>query len=209
MANVFIFADNASTTLAGAISPTATTLNVAPGTGAEFPTPGVGQQFALSLTDALTGQQNEIMYCTAIAGDVLTVTRAQEGTIAQSWLAGDIAENRWTAGQAASMVQQVALNPAVIVTASGVFAMTTVSGAIGLNRTVAVSTSSTTLPTGAFVGQEFEIEDLARNFNAHPVTVNYPAGQTGPGGEVSQVLNVNGQCAYFRYYGSNVWSFKS
>lgn len=207
MANIFLFADNASTTIAGAISPTATIVQLAPGTGALFPNPGAGQQFALSFTDAATGEETEITYCTAIAGDTCTIVRAQEGTTAQSWSASDIAENRWTAGQASAMLQAVQLNPARIVTASGVFAMTIADGALGLDRTVAPAISATTLPLGAFIGQEFEFEDLARNFQAFPVTINYPAGQAGPNGAVSQTLNINGQCASFRYYGSNLWSF--
>lgn len=207
MANIFLFADNASTTLAGAITPTAVTVQLAPGTGALFPNPGAGQQFALSFTDAATGEENEITYCTAISGDTCTVIRAQEGTTAQSWSAGDIAENRWTAGQASAMLQAVQLNPTRIVGASGAFAMTTADGAIGLDRTSSPGVSATTLPLGAFIGQQFEFEDLARNFNAFPVTINYPAGQAGPNGATSQVLNINGQCASFRYYGSNLWSF--
>ena len=46
MANTFIFANNASTTLAAPITNAATSLTVSSGTGAEFPTPSAGQQFA-------------------------------------------------------------------------------------------------------------------------------------------------------------------
>lgn len=99
-----------------------------------------------------------------------------------------------------------------IITASGVFVMTTADagGGVGLNRAgAAPGASSTTLPVGSVAGMLYAIEDLNRNFQAGQVTVNYPAGTLGPGGAASQVLNVNGQCAYFRYYGDNVWSFKS
>lgn len=103
--SLFIFANLATTTLASALSPTATTVNLATGTGALFPNPTPGEIFGLTLNDALTGEISEITYCTARSGDVLTVVRGQEGTPALSWNVGDIASNYWTAGQAAALVQ--------------------------------------------------------------------------------------------------------
>ena len=104
------------------------------------------------------------------------------------------------------------LGPTRIVTASGVFAMSTADagGGVGLNRAgAAPGVSSTTLPLGSVPGMIYAIEDLNRNFQAGPVTVNYPVGTVGPGGAANQILNVNGQCGYFRLYPNNVWSFKS
>jgi len=214
LSNVFVFANNASSALAAPITNVATSVTLSAGTGALFPNPSVGppqQQFGLTFNDAATGLLTEICYCTARSGDTLTIVRAQEGTVALSWLAGDLAANLVTAGMMAAMQQSAALNPTRQVTTSGAFTMTTsdAGGAVGLNRVSGVSASSTTLPTGATAGQLYAIEDLARNFQAAPVTVSYPAGQTGPNGATEQVLNVNGQCAYFRYYGSNQWSYKA
>lgn len=208
--SVFLFSNDASTTLAGPITSASTTVTLAAGTGALFPTPGANQQFALTFNDAATGLLTEIVYCTNVTVDTLTIERAQESTTALSWLAGDLAANLNTAGQMAAMVQTAEVNPARQVTASGAFTMTTADagGAVGLNRTSAVNVSSTTLPSGATVGQTYAIEDLAKNFQTYNVTVNYPAGQTGPDGATQQILNSNGQCASFRYYGSNQWSFK-
>ena len=93
-----LFANNAGSTLAGAITNTATTANLQAGTGALFPNPSAGQFFALTFTDALTGLVHEIVYVTARSGDALTFIRAQEGTTAQAWSAGDLAENLLTAG---------------------------------------------------------------------------------------------------------------
>lgn len=207
--STFLFSNNASSTLAGPISNAAVTVNLASGTGALFPNPSAGQQFALTFNDAATGLLTEIVYCTARTGDALTIVRAQEGTVAQSWLAGDLAANLVTAGQMAAMQQSGVLSPSRIVTASGVFVMNTsdANGGVGLNRTSAVGVSSTTLPAGAVAGQLYAIEDLAGNFQADPVTVNAPAGMT-IAGQLTAVLNVNRQCAYFRFYGSNIWSFK-
>ncbi len=207
--STFIFANNASSTLAGPISNAATGLNLASGTGALFPNPSVGQQFALTLNDVSTGLLTEIVYCTARVDDTLTVVRAQEGTVAQNWLAGDLAANLVTKGQMDAMVQTASLYPSRIVAASGVFVMTNAdaNGGIGLNRLAALGVSSTTLPATALAGQLYAIEDLAKNFNAYPVTVNAPAGMT-LAGAAAVVLNVNGQCGFFRFYGSNIWSFK-
>ena len=139
-----------------------------------------------------------------------TIERAQEGTVAQSWLAGDLIANLVTAGQMAAMQQTAEVFPAREITTSGAFTMTTADafGGVGLNRTSSPSASSTTLPAGASNGQTYAIEDLANNFNAYPVTVSAPAGTTiGTASEVE--LNVSGQCAIFRFYEpGNVWSFK-
>jgi hypothetical protein len=98
--------NNASSTLAGPISPSATALNVQSGAGALFPTPGANEYFTLTLNDAATGLRYEICWCTNVTGDTLTVIRAQEGTAAQSWLANDLTSNFWTAGSMAAMAQQ-------------------------------------------------------------------------------------------------------
>lgn len=207
---IFLFANNASSTLAGPISPSATELNLASGGGALFPDPGADEQFALTLVDAATGLQTEILYCTERVGDTLTVVRAQEGTVAQSWLAGDPAANLATAGQMEAMVQTSALYPARIVTISGSFPLTTsdANGGVGLRRVSGVANSSTELPADALVGQTYTVEDLVGNFQAFPCTVAAPAGMT-IAGETSIILNVNRQSATFRYYGSNLWSYNS
>lgn len=94
-----------STTLAGPISNTATSLSVQSGAGALFPNPGAGQYFVVVLNDAATGLVYEVLWCTARSGDTLTVIRAQENTSAQSWLAGDKVLGLMTAGQLETMAQ--------------------------------------------------------------------------------------------------------
>jgi hypothetical protein len=93
-----LFANNASSTLAGAINATSTSLNLAAGSGALFPSPSTGQYFTATLTDAATGLVKEIIYVLAMAGDSATIERGQEGTVPVAWNAGDIFENRLTAG---------------------------------------------------------------------------------------------------------------
>ena len=109
---LFLFANDAATTLAGPIAANSTTANLAAGSGALFPTPTAGQQFAVTFTKAgdPTGLTvNEIAYVTARSGDTLTLLRGQEGTTAKAWAAGDQVENLWTAGSAQVMVQEAKL----------------------------------------------------------------------------------------------------
>ena len=81
-------------------------------------------------------------------------------------------------------------------------------GGVGLNRIVSPAISSTTLPVSTD-GQTYWIEDLSKNFFLYNVTVSFPGGTTGPNGETTSTLNVNGQCAQFRFYAdSNIWSVK-
>src|SRR5450631_2092852 len=96
--SVILFSNDAVSTLAGAITNTSLTANLAPGTGVLFPNPGGGQIFKLTFIDAATGLLNEIVNVTAITGDTITMVRAQEGTVALNWLAGDLAQSLWTAG---------------------------------------------------------------------------------------------------------------
>ncbi len=57
-----------------------------------------GEFYTLTLTDDLTSPtKTEIVKCTAISGNTLTVERAQEGTIALAWVSGDNIELRPTA----------------------------------------------------------------------------------------------------------------
>jgi hypothetical protein len=205
---IILFANNAATTLAAPITSAATTANLTTGTGSLFPSPSGGNLYVGTFVDAATGLLNEIVNVSAMSGDTIsTMVRGQEGTTAKSWLAGDLFNNFVTAGTMTAMVQTASLTPSRIVTASGAFVMTTTdaNGVVGLNRTTSVAVSSTVLPSGALAGQTYKIQDLARNFNAFPVTVNFPAGQVGPGSVLSIVGNVNGQTMAFTYYGSNQW----
>lgn len=101
----FLNTNNAQTTLAGSISNTAVTANLAVGTGVLFPNPGAGQYFVGTFTDAATGLLHEIVWVTARTGDTITMVRAQEGTTGIGWTANDLFEQLWTAGQAQALLQ--------------------------------------------------------------------------------------------------------
>lgn len=88
-------ANNAFGTLAAGIASDATSITLTTGHGDRFPFLGAGDYFYATLID--TSNNLEIVKCTARATDVLTVTRAQEGTTARAYSAGDRIEIRLTA----------------------------------------------------------------------------------------------------------------
>ena len=80
-----IFKNNAASVLAVQAQLVATTLQVANGTGNRFPAPAANEFFYATIQ---TGVNWEIVKCTARAGDVLTVERAQDGSLARLWGVG-------------------------------------------------------------------------------------------------------------------------
>ena len=106
----FVFANNINTTLASPVSPSATTITLA--SSANLPaSPPAGEYLAITLQDAATRLNFEIVYVTAISGATLTVVRAQEGTTALSWLVGDYVFSGPTAGQMSSFASSGFVNP--------------------------------------------------------------------------------------------------
>jgi hypothetical protein len=89
-----ILQNNAISKLAAGIASGATSLTVTAGEGAKFPALGGGDWFPLTLLKP--DNTLEIVRCTARAGDVFTITRAQEGTGAIAFVTGDRVELRLT-----------------------------------------------------------------------------------------------------------------
>jgi hypothetical protein len=87
--------NNASGTLAAAITSGATTLTLTSGQGALFPTLGVGDYCWCTLVD--TSNNVEIIKVTARSTDTLTMTRGQDNTTAQAFAINDRLELRPTA----------------------------------------------------------------------------------------------------------------
>lgn len=102
---VILFANNAQCQLGAPLTSIATTATLASGQGALFPSPTGGQYFTATLVDAATGLNREIVHVTARSGDTVTIVRAQEGTIAQAYNAGDGFNNWFTSGTAAAFNQ--------------------------------------------------------------------------------------------------------
>lgn len=96
--------NNASAELAAGITNVATSVTVETGKGALFPAVGAGLYAKLTLEDAVGNF--EVVHLTARSGDVLTVVRAQEGTVAQAFASGSRIENRITAATLNDFLQK-------------------------------------------------------------------------------------------------------
>lgn len=83
--------NNATTTLASGITAAATSLSVAATTGALFPSPSSPDYFYCTLAGTAG---IEIVKVTARATDTFTITRAQDGTTAKAYSAGETVELR-------------------------------------------------------------------------------------------------------------------
>lgn len=100
-----LFSNDASSLLAASIDAVATSVQVSSGGGASFPNPGADEFFKVALVN--DSGDLEIVHCTSRSGDILTVTRAQEGTSAQAWtLNATRVELRNTAGSMEAMLQK-------------------------------------------------------------------------------------------------------
>jgi hypothetical protein len=86
------FTNNASAELASSINNSVTTIVVAAGQGSKFPVLGSGDYFYATLVDP--SNNLEIVKVTERSTDTLTVERAQDGTTAKSYNAGDRIELR-------------------------------------------------------------------------------------------------------------------
>lgn len=78
----YLYRNRAESTLDGAITDAQTTITVADAT--QFPAPGIDQIVPLVMYDPPQGKY-EVVYCTGVVGNVLTVERAKEDTVAYSW----------------------------------------------------------------------------------------------------------------------------
>lgn len=106
---VCLFANDAVASLAAAVLTTDTELSLATGAGGVFPSPASGDYFNAIIYNAT---QFEYVKCTARAGDVLTVLRAQENTAALAFAASDKVELRLTAATMEGLAQNSQLGSA-------------------------------------------------------------------------------------------------
>ena len=93
-----LFTNNAASVLASSLTAIATSLSVTAGHGARFPTITGSDYFLATLCQmSLTGEVNfEVVKVTARSTDTFTIVRAQEGTTALAYNAGDKVELRLT-----------------------------------------------------------------------------------------------------------------
>ena len=94
-----LYSNNAATTLASGITNSATSLTVATGTGAVFPTITGNQDYFLITLQSVSTGNSEIVLVTARTTDTFTIVRAQEGTTAIAFSTSDYVQQRVTAGE--------------------------------------------------------------------------------------------------------------
>lgn len=104
-----LYTNNASTTLASSIVAGDTSLTVASGQGALFPSP-TGSNYFMCTLQSTSSSALEIVKCTSRSSDTFTIVRAQEGTSAAGFSAGDSVELRLTAGELGNIPQLTATN---------------------------------------------------------------------------------------------------
>jgi len=161
MAGTILWSNNASTTVSGSITAVSTSVALAAGTGALFPSPNpASEYFVATFYDQATKTQYEIVHVTQVVGDVATIVRAQEGTAAQAWTAGDIFANLVTAGTLRSFVQSGAAPASTSVVYVGTDVSTT-PNLIVCNTTPTAAAYAT--------GMQFNIK--VANTNTGPVTL--------------------------------------
>ena len=99
--------NNAYSTLAGSLTNVATSLTVQTGHGDRFPIIASPAYTVITLEDA--SGNREVIKVTARAGaaDTMTIVRAQEGTSARAWAAGDSVELRMTAAEVQTLFDHV------------------------------------------------------------------------------------------------------
>jgi hypothetical protein len=170
-----LFANLALTTVSGAISPTDTTVQLAAGTGNEFPNPLNGSEyFVATFVDQLTGTQNEIVWVTQRVGDTCTISRAKENTSAKSWSAGDEFSNLLTAGQMGVMLQNDGAGAWPINEENIIY----IGEDTGTVNNI-ICTSLDPMPGGGWKrGMTFNI--FVKNTNQGPTNLTLPGGYTAP-----------------------------
>ena len=92
-------ANSPETSLSGALTAAGTTVNVVDGS--------VLPEAPNLLTIGADGSTAETVLMTAKSGNVLTVTRAQNGTTARAWSAGDVIARYFTAADQTAMQENI------------------------------------------------------------------------------------------------------
>ena len=169
------FTNNATTTLAAGITNVATSLTVATGGGAKFPTLTGADVFYATLANS--GGSVEIVQVTARTGDAFTIVRAQDGTTGLAWTTGDKVELRPVAAVLAAMPQLAAANTFTGANAYGTPASLVLTNATGLP--IAGGGTGATTAGGALT-----------NLGAY--AASNPSGFTSNTGTVTSVATGNG-----------------
>lgn len=171
--SVIIFGNNVTSTVTGSITSASTTVNLAVGTGAQFPQPQPGQYFIATFIDQATGTQREIVHVTNITADTATIVRAQEGTTAQAWVVASIFAHLHTAGAMAAMMQKTDVNDGALVHC-------------GVDIGAVNAVVSNTFPPSTSYVQGAQYDIYIQHNNTGPTTANFDGLGAHP------VINLDG-----------------
>jgi hypothetical protein len=155
-----LYTNNAATTLASGITNVATSLTVSAATGGLFPSPTGTDYFFITLENS-AGTVREIVKCTARSTDTLTIVRAQDGTSASAFSAGDKVELRIVADEMTRLTTGV------------------VRGG---------GTDQVFMETGTTVSSDYTLTTGKNALSVGPVTVNSGVSVTVPSGQRWVVL---------------------
>jgi hypothetical protein len=189
MSSAYIASNNGTSTLAAAVTTsTQTTITLAAGHGARFPSPSGGDYTLITLE---SGTTREIVRIVGRSTDVLTVGdvgsaaannvgRGLEGTTATTWAIGDIVSCRMTAalvtrgGNAKTAAELAAVGGAALIgnTAAGNISATTVQAAIN-----ELDTEKAKLAANTFTAsQTISSGSLLGSYGTGGITTNFAAG---------------------------------
>jgi hypothetical protein len=158
----FKFSNSASATLTSSITSTSTSLTVASGLGGLFPGLSAGESFTAVLVDS--SNNLEIVLVTARTGDLLTIVRAQEGTVARAFSSGSKFEMRLTSAALSNFVQ---LDGVQTVTGNKTFSgATTFSG----SATFSGATTFSSAISGSITGNAGTVTDGVYLSTAQTIT---------------------------------------
>lgn len=192
------FTNNATTTLAAGINSSVTSLAVASGAGALFPTLSGSDVFYVTLAN-LSGNV-EIVKVTARSSDTFTIVRGQDNTTALSWNAGDKVELRPIAATMAAMLQTTDIGVSVQAYDAAT-AKTNVNQSFTKSQrgTPVALTDGTTITADFNAGNYFSVTLGGNRTLANPS--NQTAGQSG-----TIVITQDGTGSRTLAYGS-YWKF--
>ena len=176
---VMKFTNNATSTLASSINSSVTSLSVATGQGALFPTLSGGDYFYCTLAN--TAGTVEIVKVTARSTDTFTIVRGQDGTTGASWTAGDKVELRLVAAslndvpkldEANTFTGANAYGTPASITLTNATGLPVGSGVSGLGTGVATALGNTANATGGVVTVDGSAT-LTNKTLTNPTVTNY------------------------------------
>jgi hypothetical protein len=187
------FTNNATATLAASLTTSSTSITVTTSQGALFPTLSAGDYFYATLTNS--SNNIEIVKITARSGDVLTATRAQEGTTALAWNSADRLELRITAADLANFAQLDSANTFAVAIAAPSISVTSIS--VTSVAATSVATTSVTA-TGASTSATFLLTGVGASKLNVGATADRPTPTTG-------MIRYNSTISKFEGYGASTW----